>query len=588
MRTENVARNSFYGIIKTLIQLFMRFATRTIIINFLSEEYLGVDSLFSSILQVLSLAELGFGSVIIYSMYKPVAENDIEKISSLLAIYKKIYWIVGCSILVIGLCITPFLKHLISGDPPSDINIYVVFIIFLLNTVGGYTFAYKRSLLAAYQRNDIENKIGTYSLLALGVMQIVFLTALKSYYAYVIFMPIFTVLENVIITIVTTRMYPNIKNGKPLSKQEKIQLRNNTFAMMGQQLGNVAVFSTDNIIISAFLGLSLVGLYNNYYLLISAINAFIAVFFTSITSTIGNSVADEKVEKNYLNFRDLSFFNLWITVFCGACFISLFQPFITLWIGEQYLLGMSEVICIIVSFICLCNRRVVNTYRTATGTFYKDRFKPILEAVVNLVLSLIFVRYLGLTGILLGTICSHTLVAIPIEAHTIFKHYFKKPVIPYLLKQLLYFAVIGSISALTWYICSFLPSSGVAYFIAKLGICLVVPNLLMFIMFFWTPEFKYLKNVASSIIGKVLSRFKKSKKDTDSTQEDARKLTDESEKLEFDDNPIDYTNNNIPNAVKVDTENLELDSNSIDDKNNNVYSEDDSDAVNSEPSEKNR
>lgn len=510
MRLERSIKNTFFGILKTVMQLVLKFIVRTIFIKILGEELLGLDSLFASILQVLSLAELGFGTVIIYSMYKPVSENDYNKIGGLLSLYRKIYLIVGLCVLAVGLILTPFLPYLIEGTPPKDVNIYVVFIIFLINSSVGYFLSYKRSLLYANQRNDIESKVALFSITALYSLQIVLLLLFRSYYAYIIMLPVFALLENIIITVLANKMYPNIKCNNSLSKSEKKEIAKNVGVMVGHKVGTVVVGTTDNVLISLFLGLSVLGIYNSYYLLVFSIISFLNVFINGMTASVGNSVVLESVEKNYETYKNISFIFFWLVSFCGICLFSLLNPFVEIWLGTQYLLDTLTVMVICTKFVILRTCSVFEIYLSTTGLVFKHKlkFKPYFEAGVNLVASLILVQFWGLIGILIGTILSTLLINLPFDCFYLYRNYFKKPQKKFYIFYILFLIVTIAIGALTWYVVNLLPN-GIGYFVLKILICLIIPNAIFIAGTFWTPQFKYFKCLICSLFKKILKRKNK-------------------------------------------------------------------------------
>ena len=201
-RIENAKRNIVWGLLNKLLSIFLPFVIRTLIIYLVGENYLGLDGLFSSILQMLNIAELGFSSAVVFSMYKPLADNDSKEVCALLALYRKTYRIIGALILAVSVILLPFLPKLIKSGLPDDVNLYVLYAFFVLNTVLGYwMFAYKKSLLSACQRADIISKINTLITLTKSGLQIFLLFIFKNYYYFVILMPIATVAENIFLTI---------------------------------------------------------------------------------------------------------------------------------------------------------------------------------------------------------------------------------------------------------------------------------------------------------------------------------------------------------------------------------------------------
>ena len=302
-RTKNSIRNLMFGIVNKCISIFLPFLIRVIIINVLGKEYLGLNNLFTSILQVLNLAELGIGSAMVYSMYKPIAEGDGELICALLALYKKLYRIIGLIVFAIGFALIPFLSYLIKGGV-NDIDYNVLYLIFLVDTVLSYLlFAYKNSLLIAHQRTDVGSNIGTIIHLLLNFLQVIFLFIFKNYYAYIIVKPVFTIANNLFVNIATKRMYPQYKPCGIVSKEKQREILSRVKALVGHKVGTTVVASADSLVISSFLGLGILAIYSNYYYIIYFIVSLTSIFFNGMLAGIGNSLVVETNDKNYSLFN---------------------------------------------------------------------------------------------------------------------------------------------------------------------------------------------------------------------------------------------------------------------------------------------
>ena len=269
-RTQNIRKNLIFNIIKYVTNLLLQFVLRTVLIYYMGAEYLGLNGLFTNIFSFLNLAELGIGSAIVFSMYKPIADNDVEKIKSLEHLYKKFYIIISIIVGTIGLAITPFIKYLMNGGVSVNINIYILYIMYLVYTLVGYWSAHKRSLLFAYQRNDVENKIKTICIVGMSLIQIVVLVLFKNYYIYFSISILFTLIECILIQVYANKLFPEI-SGKthPLDKETKKEITRNVTAISMHKIGGAVVFSTDNILISTFLGVVVLGAYSNYALITS-------------------------------------------------------------------------------------------------------------------------------------------------------------------------------------------------------------------------------------------------------------------------------------------------------------------------------
>ncbi|MFR5992244.1 MAG: lipopolysaccharide biosynthesis protein [Mediterraneibacter faecis] len=335
-KTKNARRNILFGILNKVITMFLPFVVRSVIIYALSAEYLGLNSLFSSILQVLNLTELGFSSAMVYSMYKPIAENDDETICALLNFYRKIYFIIGCIVLSLGLLLLPFLDKLINGDVPDNINIYILYLCYLVNTVLSYMmFAYRSSLLNAHQRTDVISNINTITLGSMYFLQIIVLIATKNYYTYVLMMPAFTILNNLIVAGVSRKYYPQYECKGELDSTLISGIKKQTVGLMVNKICAVSRNSLDNIFVSTFLGLAATAMYGNYYYIMNAIIAILMVVSNGLLAGVGNSIVTESPEKNYSDLNKINFVYMWFAGWCTICLICLYQPFMKLWVGKN-------------------------------------------------------------------------------------------------------------------------------------------------------------------------------------------------------------------------------------------------------------
>ena len=478
-RTQNSLRNIGFGIINRIVSILFPFIVRTIFIKTLGEEYLGLNSLFSSILQVLNLADLGFASAIVASMYKPIAEEDIEKVSALMALYKKLYKIIGLGILAIGLAMTPFIRYLINGTPPENINIYILWILYLTNTVVSYLFyAYKVSLINAHQRNDITEKIGAASRIIFSVLQIVTVILFKDIYIYVLLTVTNSIVYNFWCAKECDKRYPQYVCTGELDVKTKNQIANNVGALALQKIGNTVSISLDSIIISAFLGLKTVAIYGNYYYVVSAVATFVNLIYGAVTASIGNSIATESSEKNWYDFKKFFFLNTWLVGWCCICFICLFQDFMIIWMGKDLLFGIGTVLCLVLRFYFEQVRKVILTYKDAAGMWWVDKWRPIVGCIVNLIFNVIMVKTIGVVGVMLSTVISYVFVEIPWETYALFKNYFKKKEDKYYSQLFIITITIVISGAVTYGICMCIQFNYAISLVTKMFICIVVPNLI--------------------------------------------------------------------------------------------------------------
>lgn len=495
-KINNAKRNMLYGLVNKIVTLICPFIIRSIIIWKLGMEYVGLNSLFTSILQVLSLAELGFGSAIVYSMYEPIAKGDTDGICALLNFYRKVYWIIGTIILTAGLVILPFIGKMISGDHPADVNIYFLYGVYLLNTIVSYFLsAYKQSLLLAHQRTDIEMKISTAVYVGMYVAQILCLFLVRNYYWYVIWVPAATIGINIVRSRQVRKMYPDYKGCGSIAANVRKDMYKRVFGLMLTRICQVCRNSFDSIIISAFLGLVILGQYQNYYYIMNSIIGFLAIVTSSIVAGIGNNIVTKTVVENYKQLKVFLLAYNWLASWCAICMLCLYQPFMKIWVGEENMFPFILVILMCIYFYSLKIGDVVAVYKEATGIYWEDKARPIVESIANLVLNVALVKYIGVYGVVLSTIISIVFINIPWSAYSLFKAYFKTGFWNYMKEICCKFALLVLVGALTYYGCSLLPSEGYGAFFCKIINCVIVPNVIYLLVYARTPEFAKFKQM---------------------------------------------------------------------------------------------
>ena len=497
-RSKNIGRNVVFGALLKIYHLLIPFVLRTIIIYVLGMEYAGLNSLFSSILSVLNLAELGVGTAMVYSMYKPIVDEDHATVNALMRLYKIYYRIIGLVILVVGLAILPFIKGLINGEVPGDLNVYLLYIISLMSTVLSYwLFAYKNCLITAHQRSDVISKVSiAVSTLTYG-SQIAFLFLTKNYYHFLIISVVMTAVTNIVTAIVASKMYPQYCEGGKLPKEVRKTINKRIRDLFTAKIGAVVIDSVDTIVISAFLGLRLLALYQNYFYLFTAIYGFITMFMSSCTASVGNSIITASKEKNFIDLKKFTLLMVWIGGICCCCFAGLYQPFMMLWVGKDNLLDYGIVLLFVSYFIIKVINALLNLYKDAAGMWHEDRFRPLVTAMTNLLLNIILVNFIGLYGIILSTLISMLCVGMPWLYHNIFSVYFKCNPTRYILKTILYL-LLTIIAVITSVLCCTLFSfnSLIVTIIVRLMICVIVPNAVFFVFLFKDKDFKLIVGMA--------------------------------------------------------------------------------------------
>lgn len=492
-RTINTARNIFWGQIGTVANILLGFASRTVFIYTIGISYLGINGLFASILGVLSFAELGIGNAMNFSLYKPMANDNREKLKSLMFLFCRAYRFIAGIIAIFGLALLPFLNYIIK-DAEGIQHIHVYYVIFLFNTVSSYFITYKFSIIKAAQKEYILTNINTVTHSFILILQIIVLVVFKSFLAYLLVQSIFQLVQKILTSIYIDRKYTYLseKRFSPLEETETKRIKTDVKALILHKLGDISVHQTDNIIISAFISLTMVGLVSNYTLLMGGISMFIAVIFNSFSASLGNLIATESKEKQMKIFNAYTFMGFWIYGLTTICFIVLVQPFIALWIGEDKQIDNISMLLIMSNFFFLGYRLTMVKFKIAGGIFKQDRFIALVQAAVNLIISLILVRLIGLPGIYIGTVIQGLIANIwrPIIVYReIFTSSSKKYFIN-CFKQLAIVVIIAIIlSGLSVFI---LTPITIVRFILMIIITGIAVNLVFYIIFRKNEEFTYI------------------------------------------------------------------------------------------------
>lgn len=484
-RTKNAARNMVFGILLKLYQTVVPFAMRTVMICFLGVEYLGLNSLFVSVLQVLNLAELGVGSAMVFSMYKPIAEDDHGTICGLIKLYRTYYRVIGLVIAVIGTCLTPFIPKLIHGNIPPDMNVYILYLLNLGATVLSYwLFAYRNSLIVAHQRVDIVSKITVIANTIQYILQIIAVVCLKNYYLYVIILLLNQVIINIATAVASIRLFPGYKPNGDLPKETVKCINQRIRDLFTSKIGNIVVNSADSIVISAFLGLTVLAVYQNYHYISTSIIGFVTVIFNSCTAGIGNSIIVETKEKNFNDLKIFTFLLSWIAGLAATCYLCLVQPFMDMWVGKELMVGFSTVICFVIHLYIYEINALLNLYKDSAGMWHEDRFRPLVTAGVNLILNLLLVNYLGIYGVILCTVISMLLVGMPWILHNLFTVVFERKYMrQYVCKLLLHLIIVATVAAIAYFVCSCINLNDILTIIIRLIVCMIIVNGLYITMF---------------------------------------------------------------------------------------------------------
>lgn len=492
-----------------LYQIIVPFAMRTAIIYLMGIQYLGLNSLFTSILQVLNLAELGVGSAMVFSMYKPIAEDDKESICKLLKLYRTYYRVIGLLIAVVGCTLTPFVPKLIHGDVPTGLNVYILYILNLAATVLSYwLFAYKNSILQAYQRTDVVSKVSLLTNTIQYGLQLFVLWAFHDYYLYVIVALLTQALTNVLTAIAANHLYPQYKPEGTVSKAQVRKINQRIRDLFTSKVGAIIYNSADTIVISAFLGLTVLAVYQNYFYILNAITGLISVIFGACTAGIGNSIVTESKKKNFRDFDTFSFIIFWIAGFCSVCLLCLYQPFMELWVGKDLMLSFSAVVCFVIYFYFFQFNALFNMYKDASGMWHEDRFRPLVSALANLVLNLLLVQVIGIFGVLLSTVIAILFVGMPWLIHNLFTVIFERRYMKGFVLRLVKYSLVVLLSCFaSYFVCRFINLGLVVTILVRGVLCVLISNLIYYFAFRNSREYKRALNLVNSMTKGKISRL---------------------------------------------------------------------------------
>lgn len=484
-RTSNAKRNMVFGLLNRFISLAMPFINRTVFIYILGAEYLGLNSLFASILQMLSLAELGVGGVIVYHMYEPIARNDRAAICALLNLYRRIYRIIGTAILIVGLCLIPFLPQLIHGDVPADVNLYIVYGLYLINTVISYWFfIYKASIPNAFQRADLVSNIATLVQIVQAVVQIAVVYFMQSYYAYLVVMPLSTLLNNFLIAYVVGRYYPQFHCAGKVAPEIVRDIKIKVAGMMIHRVCGTTRNSLDSICLASFVGLAITGIYNNYYYVIASVTSFFAIFSTAVVAGVGNSIVLYDTEKNYQDMRRINFLYMLLAGWSSVFLLLLYQPFMQIWVGEEMMLPLGMAVLFMLYFYVLKMGDIRALFVDAAGLWWEQRWRAIAETLANLVLNIALGLYFGVWGIVIATLISLFCINFCWGSRIVFDCYFKNGKAgEYYRDHAIYFVVMSVVVSICYAIGSAFDLNIYFAFVYRFVVALIVPPVLFYLCY---------------------------------------------------------------------------------------------------------
>ena len=498
-RLKNSALNFASGFLGRVLAILLNFAVRTIFIYCLNEAYLSVNGLYSNILTVLSLAELGFGSAMVYRMYAPVAVKDYQKTAALLQFYKKIYIIIGVVIFLLGLCVIPFMDYIIK-DKPDISGLTLYYILFLVNTSISYWFSsYKASVLYADQKEYIKTNVqNTMAILQSG-LQIVLLLLFRKYLLYLLIQLAGNIFLNLYVAHLVDKRYPEIQTyqGASLSAEERVQIRKDTEALVLSRFGHVALNGTDNIIISAVVGVLWVGRLSNYTLICDSVTSVLCQITAAITGSLGNFFATEDKHAGYALFKKVEFLNFWLYGFSFIALVTLLDPFVQIWAGERFVLGLPISIAIAINFFVAGYMNTLWVFRSTIGLFKQGKFRPILVAILNIILSIFLRKLWGVFGVLFATFLSRAAISLWYDPLILHRYGFEVSCKPffarYFRRVLLLTTILIVMLTIRYVVLS--SATTVLRFAVMTMFTAIVPNAIFWLAYHRCEEYAYFRSI---------------------------------------------------------------------------------------------
>ena len=501
MRTTNSIKNVIIALLGNIIALVLGFVNQKYFVSILGIDYTGLNGVLTNLISMLSIVELGLGTAIIYHLYEPIANNDIESIKSLLLFYKKSYRTIALIITIIGISILPFIEVIVDVSLISE-NVYLIYFLFLADTVFSYFIAYKRSIIYANQQNRIVDFVHIVYTLLLNFFQISLLIMTHDYIVFLLIKIVFRLFENIVISKIADKMYPFIKdkNVNSLSSNIKNEIKKMVYGQLYHQIGGSLVMGTDNIIMSSFLGLAVTGIYSNYNIIANAANTVLSQMFNALTGSVGNLLVENDKDHSYEVYSKINFINFILFSFSSVGLFFCINDFISIWLNTKELLFHNMwVLLFSLNYYMQGMRRTLQTFAGAGGICYENRYVPIMEAIVNLIASLILVKIMGIYGVIIGTILSKLVLYFYGFPKYIYSPLFGKKYSEFILeifKQFVILILMYLVNYIVLYkLLSLINIYSIFYLILKV-ILIIFLNIIIIISFYHNNKsFLYFKNI---------------------------------------------------------------------------------------------
>ena len=506
-RTENVIKNSTASIVYKIVHTLIQFIVRTAFIHILGNEYTGISGLFTDILQVLSVMELGLDSSMVYALYKPLAQKDEKRITAFLKFYRTAFRIIGIVVLLGGICLLPFMQLFVKDVPNIKENLNGIFMMYVVTSGCSYFLIYKTVLFRADQKSRIISNCSSFIEILECISEVILLLVTKQFYAYLILRFVAAISGNLILSAIARKRYSAYmnKNSEKLSKVEKKKIFRDLACMTIYNVASVAINSTDSVFISAFAGTVEVAIMGNFTLIIRGVNTTIGQIANAAKASVGNLAVTSNTIKQEQVFEQMNFLSFWVACFSGTCLLVLLNPFIgDIWFDTSYTISEHIIAIMVVNFFIAVMTYSVEAFRIANGLFVYGWYRPAIMAVLNIVLDIIMGNKWGIPGIFLATTISRALTQVWFDPYLIYKMVFKKSAKQYFFKYILYLGSTALSGLTVLEICKLISLSNIwIEFGCKFIIAAIVSNILVCLLFHTTAEFKYMWNLGISLLKKV-------------------------------------------------------------------------------------
>ncbi len=483
-----------FATISQIVTIGLNVISRAVFVRVLAAEYMGLSGLFSNVLGLLSLAELGIGAAITYSLYAPIKNDDHEKIKSFMRLYKMTYWAIGIFIFVVGLCLTPFIDSFIK-ERPNIPYLELIFILFVVQSSSSYFFSYKTHFFTATQNDYILQKYKIVFSFIQVVLQIFYLLVFKEYFGFLIIGIVFPFINNVYASVKVDEKYPYLKEkAKKLSSEELKPVKKNVLALFLYKIAQKLSATIDTIIVSKFMGIIEVAIYYNYHYILAFADMFFIQILGAITPSLGNLLVDDDNEKKVKTFGTLQFVYYWVGTYMGVGFIVLFNTFVNIWLGPDYLFPQAIVIALAISTTVTNFQRPCSLMRDAGGLFWYGKLRPVASMIINVVASILLVKLIGTIGVVIGTILSKVLTYTWYDPYIVYKHAIKGSLKKYFIKYLFHWGIFAAFAFGCDYLYKLTSLNGVLGLIVGFLIVTLIVNGGFILMFRNSYDYNYLKD----------------------------------------------------------------------------------------------